>query len=211
MYQLIEVKLVSIFDLSNLFGKHIIHGLIPNRHYTIFTQDGQSSFMSPIFKTNNNGEGVVYTKATQFEIRILSKVEKSAKMTRDYLCFLQLLPESNVFSLTRKADNFDILPKSTTSFVRIPCDFPSIDNCLSDLSNCFIGEEDMERGISISNMKMIGNKSNMLLMNYGPNEVKTSSIKIYFLSRCKEGITDSIFTSIMSSYWLDRDIDFGDK
>lgn len=202
MNKTIRIGLVVTISKDVLYEQQFIYNLLPNRYYTIYTASKESVFMSPILKSKDDGTGIIYTKASASDISYLDVLSRSVgpetKITKTLVALLDLIPESSV----TKLDLFgvEIIPKiKDLGFTSVIPSFPEHVNILFDISDFFIEEEDMKRGISITNQKKIGNETNLMLVNYGSEEVRQNDVKIYFLSRRKESITDEMFKYIYSA------------
>lgn len=207
MNKTIRIKLVVTISKDKLFEQQDIYNLLPNRYYTIYTAFNESVFMSPILKSEDDGTGIIYTKASASDISYLDVLSRSVgpetKIAKTLTALLDLIPESSV----TKLDLFgvEIIPKiKGFGFTSAIPSFPKYVDILFDISEFFIEEEDMKRGISITNQKKIGNETNLMLVNYGSEEVHQNDVKIYFLTRRKESVTDEMFNYICSALESDQ-------
>lgn len=181
MENIVKISLKTEISKDKLFDRHVIQDLLPNRYYTIFGRDGQAHFMSPILKSNNVGEGIIYIKATFSDIGVLTSLNQSTFISMNYTVHLSLIPESEI-AILDLSDFNTLIPtvKENGSVYILPKSSQRID-LFYNSSDYFIGEEDMKRGISILNQRVLGSETRILLTNYSSEIISVSSVKIYFL------------------------------
>lgn len=206
----IRFDLVSKFHKDKLFDRHFVNGLLQNRYYKVSGVDSQGSYMSPIVKTNNLGNTVIYTRATHSDMGLLRLFERlistdqSIFIDVEHVTFLDLIEESEIQTLSLSVLDFPILlaRENHTAYAHIT--HPPQFNESYDILNYFIEENDMSRGIAILNQKEFGNETKILLMNYSSQVIEASSVKICFLVRSRQRTASTTICtkvkSILSSF-----------